>query len=117
MMQDERRRFTRVETHIVIKLINKFTQTEHLGYIENISEGGIGVVSLDLLPSGSQFATIFFLPEISRKLTPHGYVVYSRKGTELANYYGICFRSLPETDQSIIAGYVRNTMLQQTSGS
>jgi hypothetical protein len=116
MMQDERRRFPRVDTHIVVKMVNKFTQTEHLGYIENISEGGIGVVSMDSLPSGSQLATIFFLPEIARKLTPHGYVVYSRKGTELANYYGICFRSLPETDQSIITGFIRDRILRQETG-
>jgi hypothetical protein len=111
VMQDERRRFPRVDTHIVIKLVNRFTQTEHLGYIENISEGGLGVAALDTFAAGSQFGTVFFLPENSRKLTPQAYIVHIRKGTELAQYYGLCFRSLSETEQNAIADFTRQEMM------
>jgi hypothetical protein len=116
-MPDERRRFPRVETHIVIKLVDKFTRTEHLGYIENISEGGLGVVSLDFITAGSHIIATFFLPEITHKLTPQGYVVHSRKGAELAHYYGICFRVLSKEDQHTIAGYVQSAMTRQETVS
>ena len=98
-MISERRAKPRVNTHLVIKLIDKRDMKQYFGYIEDLSEGGMGIAALDSLLSGTQASTLFFLPELSIKLLPVATVVYAKKKADMLNYYGLRFYYNSQADR------------------
>ncbi len=77
------------------------------GYIYSLSEGGIGVFSLDWILPGMQVNAKINLPE-AEEITPSASLVNDRIEGNL-HYYGFKFNDLREKERSVIRKFVRNT--------
>ncbi len=132
-MYTEKRRQLRMDTHIPAEIIVKETmerlhgfladlrgeptECTHLqrdfqsprilyGYVENISEGGIGVSSLDTLLPGAIVMTAIG-PIETQTISPSAILVFSRTDNSLY-YYGFQFVLLSQDEQQVVKGLMRS---------
>lgn len=80
---------------------------EYYGYIENISESGLGMVSPDVIPEGSRMVCHFFLEGVAKKLSPEATLVYVRNGEDRTWHYGFRFDAMSPEDRELIRAYIR----------
>jgi hypothetical protein len=85
----------------------RFEESKKLyGYIENLSEGGIGVISLDPLLPGAQVVSNFG-PSETQIISPSASLVYSRINGYF-HYYGFKFTMLGEKEQMLLKGFIKS---------
>lgn len=106
-MFEERRNLTRVNTHIVAEINVQGNPERLCGYIENISEKGIGVLSLDPFIKGAEAATTFQLPGIPRSLEAKVSLLNSKSGLYNLYYHSFRFEGLSESEQMAICHYIK----------
>jgi c-di-GMP-binding flagellar brake protein YcgR len=104
-MYQEKRTVPRVNTHIVTEISIPGKQGRFCGYIENLSEKGMGVLSMDTLEKGSQILSAFFLHG-ERKIHSTASVVNSQDRNYNLFYYSFCFNDLSEPDREAIYQYI-----------
>jgi hypothetical protein len=132
-MYTEKRRQLRVDAHIPAEIIVKETKERlhgfladlreepgewvHLrqdcqsprivfGYVENISEGGIGVSSLDTLLPGTKVITAIG-PIEAHTISPSAILVFSKIDNSLY-YYGFQFVLLSQDEQQVVKNLIRS---------
>jgi PilZ domain. len=131
----EKRKQLRVDTHIPAEIVIKdsreklhgyladlrgecrsfgFTDEEPKtiwGYVENVSEGGIGVSSLDMLLPGTQvIATIG--PIVKDIISPTAVLIFAKIDGHLY-YYGFKFMVLTQDELQILKRLIRSrTMIE-----
>lgn len=98
-MFEEKRSSPRVSTHIPLELMLTGEHQQHFGYIENISAGGMGVVSLEFFVPGTQISSGFYLPHMTERVRPIASVVHSQKGADMIYYHGLRFDYLVDGDR------------------
>ncbi len=131
-MYTEKRRQSRVDTHIPAEIIVKDTKERlhgffsglrdepgewmHVrqdyqsprilyGYIKNISQGGIGVSSLDTLLPGTKVMAVIG-PIEAQSISASAFLVFSRIDNPLY-YYGFQFAMLSHEEQQAVKQLIR----------
>lgn len=104
-MDQEKRTVPRVNTHIVTEISIPGKPARFCGYIENLSEKGMGVLSMDTLEKGSQVLSDFFLHG-ERKIHSSASLVNSQGRNYNLFYYSFRFNDLSENDREAISQYI-----------
>lgn len=115
-MAGEKRNQPRVNTHIVLEMAVSGENKHYFGYIENLSEGGMGIVSLEPLPLGTRVTSGFYLSDDADKLSPIASLVHSQFGSDTLYYHGFKFEFLRDRDKETLTRFVHDRMGNQTIG-
>ncbi|MGE5581201.1 MAG: PilZ domain-containing protein [Bacillota bacterium] len=75
------------------------------GCIDNLSENGMRIVSVDLLPPGARISSNFTVLG-DQVLSPGAVLIYSRIDGSL-HYYGFRFSLLVENEQAVLKRFLR----------
>lgn len=110
----DNRKSIRLNTHIVLEMVFPGSGLQHYGYIENLCEGGMGVISLDAFRVGTQVYTTFDIPDSGERICPKASVLHSRvsedsKGGSLP-YIGFRFDSLNDRERASIRRYIQGNL-------
>lgn len=105
-MFTEKRNGPRVNTHIVTELSLTEDSFRMCGYIENLSENGMGILSLENFAPGTQVITSFFLPGTAKRISTKAIVVNSNQKVCNLNYYSVRFENIDKLDREAIADFV-----------
>jgi hypothetical protein len=114
-MDQEYRKESRINTHIVTEITVEGEVNNYCGYIENLSKEGIGVISLEQLEPGAKVIHSFYLAGVSGKIKPQATLVHSEKGGYNLNYYGFKFDNLTEKENKAIERYMQENNLIRTA--
>lgn len=106
-MNTEKRKAPRTNSHIVVEMSQPGEFPRYCGYIENLSENGIGVISLDSFQVGGKMAISFVLPGTIDRVTTVATVVRKEPSMGMLNYYAFTFENLSQTDCLKITRYIR----------
>ena len=114
-MDQDQRKETRVNTHIVAEIsVNGGIQT-YCGYIENLSLDGMCLISLDNFQPNQQIALSFYLAGVKGKIAPQVSLVHSEKGIYNLYSHGFKFDSLIEKERRVIEEYLKENLLIRTA--
>lgn len=110
-MVEEKRRMTRVNTHLVTRMTTvgrDLNESRHYyGYIENISEGGIKIASLDLIGPETRLSCTFYLNPDEMKLNPLGTLVYRNTAVDMVYYFGFRFDYISAREKRLIEEFIQ----------
>lgn len=106
-MFNEKRNGPRVNTHIVTEL-NTGNAIRMCGYIENLSENGMGILSLEQFVPGTQIEASFFLPGTARKFSSRAQVLNSNHSVYNLYYHSIRFDTMSAADREAIRLFVQD---------
>jgi len=70
------------------------SEQQQFGYIENVSEGGMGIVSLEYIRPGTRISAGFYLPGQNDKISTTATMVHIQKNMGMVYYYGFQFEYL-----------------------
>jgi hypothetical protein len=115
LMDQDQRKESRVNTHIVAEINVEGGIHTYCGYIENLSIDGMCVISLDKFQPDEQIALSFYLAGVLGKIAPKVSLVHSEKGTYKLYSHGFKFDSLTEKERRVIEQYVRENSLIRTA--
>jgi hypothetical protein len=104
----EKRKTIRIKTHSAVKLVSSRGLKLFYGYLDNISEAGMGVVSPEQIIPGSRFTCGFFLGNNSDKINAIATMVHDARGNDSLNYYGFRFDYISAIDHQIISVFVES---------
>lgn len=104
----ERRGGDRVNLHSIAKISDPEhgKVRDYYGYIENLSETGIGLISTDVIPEGERMECTFFMEGVARKLSLMATLVNVRAGEDRSYHYGFRFEYVDEADRRLIKDYI-----------
>lgn len=114
-MDQEYRKESRINTHIVTEITIEGKIYNYCGYIENLSKEGMGVISLEQFEPGVRVTHSFYLAGVSGKITPQATLVHSEKGAYNLYYYGFKFENLTEKENKSIERYMLENDLIRTA--
>jgi hypothetical protein len=114
-MDQDFRKESRLNTHIVTELATQGSIHNYCGYIENLSKEGIGILSLDTLKLGEKVTSSFYLTGVSVKISPNATVIHSEKGAYNLFYYGLKFDDLTEKESKAIEEFMAENNLNRTA--
>jgi c-di-GMP-binding flagellar brake protein YcgR len=106
-MFTEKRQVPRVNTHIMAEMKIGDDSERLCAYIENISEKGMGVISLDNFDQGTRLFSNFVIPGTSKKLNPKVSVLNSKHTIHNLYYHSLCFDSISAADRDAIHQYIQ----------
>jgi c-di-GMP-binding flagellar brake protein YcgR len=106
-MFQEKRQVPRVSTHIMAEIKAGDDSERLCGYIENLSEKGMGVISLDSFEKGTRLYSNFVIPGTDQKLNPKVSVLNSKNTMHNLYYHSLCFDSISAADRDAIHQYIQ----------
>lgn len=112
-MDQDYRKESRLNTHIVTELDTQGGIHNYCGYIENLSKEGIGILSLDTLKLGERVTSSFYLTGVSIKISSNATVIHSQKDAYNLFYYGLKFDNLTEKESQAIEKYMDENKLNR----
>lgn len=107
MFNNDQRQVPRVNTHIVAEMKATDDSERLCAYIEDLSEKGMGVVSLDTFEKGIRLQSNFCIPGTVKKITSTVSVLNSKNTIHNIYYHSLCFDSISATDREAIHQYIR----------
>lgn len=109
-VMEEKRRMARVNTHLVTRMTmvaSELNESRHIyGYIENISESGIKIASLDLIGPQTRLSCCFYLNPAENKLNPLGTVIYRNSAVDMVYYFGLHFDYISTRERELIQEFI-----------
>jgi hypothetical protein len=106
-MFTEKRQVPRVNTHIVAEMKENDDSERLCAFIENLSEKGMGIISLDSFNKGTRLQSNFFIPGTVTKVSTKSAVLNSKNTVHNLYYHSLCFDGLSATDREAINRYIR----------
>ncbi|NLW46732.1 MAG: PilZ domain-containing protein [Firmicutes bacterium] len=106
-MITEKRKAPRINSHIVVEMNLPGQFPKHCGYIENLSERGMGVISLDPFQPGDQLSISFILPGTIDRIMTVASIVRTQPSMGMLNYYAFTFENISQDDCHKITNFVR----------
>lgn len=106
-MITEKRKAPRTQSHIVVEMSSTGEFPRYCGYIENLSENGIGIISLDSFQVGDKLTVSFVLPGTLDRVTTVATLVRNEPSMGILNYYAFTFEGLSQTDRQKIMNYIQ----------
>jgi hypothetical protein len=116
-MPDEKRIFPRIDTHISTGMILPDSEQQQFGYIENMSEDGMGIVSLEYIRPGTRISAGFYLPDQNDKISTTATMVHIQKNMGMVYYYGFQFEYLRESDREMLREFITKNSRITATGS
>ena len=104
---EEKRKHQRARAYSKIKLSNSREALQVDGFIENVSEGGLGIASPNLIAVGTILTCTFSLDGKDEKITTLGTPVHIKKDANSFFYYGVRFEHIAEPYQCLIREYIK----------
>lgn len=108
-MMTEKRKAPRTKSHIVVEMGLPGDFPRYCGYIENLSECGLGVISLDSFQVGEKLTVSFVLPGTIDRVTAVASLVRNEPSVGMLKYYAFTFENLSETDCRKINRYIKES--------
>ncbi len=109
-MITEKRKTSRTNSHIVVEMNLPGEFPRYCGYIENLSENGMGVISLDSFQAGVKLNISFVLPGSIDRVTAVANLVRAESSVGMLNYYAFTFENLSQNDCQKISRYIRENV-------
>lgn len=106
-MNTEKRKSPRTNSHIIVEMNLPGEFPKYCGYIENLSERGMGVISLDTFQPGSKLTVSFVLPGTIERITTLASIIRSQPGMGMLNYYALTFENINQADCLKINDFIR----------
>lgn len=106
-MFNEKRQVPRVNTHIMTEMKTGDDSERLCAYIENLSEKGMGVISLDNFEKGARLYSNFVIPGTAKKLNPRVSVLNSKNTVHNLYYHSLCFDSISAADRDAIHQFIQ----------
>jgi len=106
-MISEKRTAPRIDSHIVVEMNYPGEFPRYCGYIENLSEKGMGVISLESFQIGTRLKITFVLPGTIDRITTDASIVRTGPGMGMLNYHAFTFENLSELDRQKILQYIQ----------
>lgn len=103
----EKRQVPRVNTHIMAEMKTGDGSERLCAYIENLSEKGMGIISLDSFEKGTRLFSNFEIPGTSKKINPRVSVLNSKNTIHNLYYHSLCFDSISAADRDAIHQYIQ----------
>jgi hypothetical protein len=107
----EKRKTVRIKTHSAVKLVSSRGLKLIYGYLDNICEAGMGIVSPEQIIPGSRFTCGFFLGNNTDKINTIATMVHVTKGNDAINYYGFRFDYISVSDHRMISFFIEKAGL------
>lgn len=108
-MVTEKRKAPRVNSHILTEISLPGEFPKYCGYVENLSECGIGLISLDSFQVGAELNISFVLPGTVDRVTTVATVVRAEPSVGMLHYYAFTLDKIDEADCRKIARYIRES--------
>jgi hypothetical protein len=102
----EKRKNMRLKTHSAAKLVSSIELKRLYGYLDNLCEDGMGIISPDSVLPGSRFTCGFFLGDSTDKINTIATLVHTQIGTDTIHYYGFRFDYISPQDRMMISRYI-----------
>ncbi|HYH02799.1 MAG TPA: PilZ domain-containing protein [Bacillota bacterium] len=102
----EKRNKVRIKTHSAAKLVSSIQLQRVYGYLDNLSEDGMGIITPDLITPGARFTCGFFLGDSTQKVNTVATMVHVQKGLNSVYYYGFRFDYISSDDRKTVSEYV-----------
>jgi len=109
-MKTEKRKAPRTKSHIVVEIGLPGEFPRYCGYIENLSECGLGVISLNSFQVGDKLIVSFVLPGTIDRVTAVASLVRNEPSVGMLNYYAFSFENLNETDCRKINRFIKENV-------
>lgn len=106
-MDTEKRKSPRTNSHIVVEMNFPGEFPKYCGYIENLSERGMGVISLDSFQIGTKLTVSFVLPGTIDRITTVANIIRTQAGMGMLNYYAFTFENISQADCQKITNFIR----------
>jgi len=103
----EKRKASRFNSHIVVEMNLPGEFPRYCGYIENLSENGMGVISLDSFQDGVKLNISFVLPGSIDRVTVVANIVRAESSMGMLNYYAFSFENLSQNDCQKISRFIQ----------
>jgi hypothetical protein len=110
-MNFEKRNSPRIDSHIPLTMLSRERMEQYYGYIQNISETGLGVVTFDRLFPSSILACGFQLNNNMDPINLTATVAHGRQDAGM-NYYGFHFDYLNPRDLTAIQEFIARQLQQ-----
>lgn len=111
----EKRNNIRIKTHSAAKLVSSIQLKRFYGYLDNLSENGMGIISPDKVLLGSRFTCGFFLGDSTEKINTIATVVRVQEGNESVRYYGLRFDYISTEDRRAVSDFIAKESMKSTS--
>ncbi|HEY8463834.1 MAG TPA: PilZ domain-containing protein [Bacillota bacterium] len=102
----EKRKKLRIKTHSAAKLVSSTQLKLIYGYLDNLSEDGMGIMSPEWLAPGSRFTCGFFLKDGTEKVNTIATLVHTSKGIDSIYYHGFRFDYISSLDRQAVADFI-----------
>jgi hypothetical protein len=106
-MNTEKRKSPRTNSHIIVEINLPGEFPKYCGYIENLSERGMGVISLDTFQPGTKLTVSFVLPGTIERITTVANIIRTQPGMGTLNYYALTFENISQADCLKINDFIR----------
>lgn len=106
-MYTEKRKSPRTNSHIVVEMNLSGEIPKYCGYIENLSERGMGVISLDTFQPGTILTVSFILPGTIERITTSAKIIRTQPGMGILKYYALTFEDINQADCLKINDFIR----------
>ena len=109
MNNKERRQDKRINFVIDVKYHISTYQNWLVAKTENLSSGGICLLTKDYIPVGSILDLIFVMPDTSKPIEASGEIIWNENYSDDEYYLnGIKFLTLKDSDKELIGKFVNN---------
>ncbi len=106
-MSNEKRKTPRTNSHIVVEMNLPGEFPKYCGYIENLCENGMGVISLDSFQPGTKLTISFVLPGSIDRIMTIASVIRTQPSMGMLNYYAFTFENISQADCQKITRFIR----------
>lgn len=106
-MVTEKRKAPRTNSHIVVEINLPGELPKYCGYIENLSENGIGVISLDNFQPGTKLTISFVLPGSIDRINTGASIIRNQPSMGLLKYYACTFENINSDDCQKITRFIK----------
>lgn len=106
-MVTEKRKTPRTNSHIVVEMNLPGEFPKHCGYIENMCENGIGVISLDSFQPGTKITISFILPGSIDRINAIASIIRNQPSMGLLQYYACTFENINSDDCQKITRFIK----------
>lgn len=103
----EKRKAPRTNSHIVVQMNLPGEFPKYCGYIENLSERGLGVISLESFKAGTNLTISFVLPGSIDQIMAVVNIVRMEHSMGMLNYHACTFENLSQNDCQKISRFIQ----------
>jgi len=106
-MIQERRKKSRVPSHLSLEMVNRERGERYQGYVENLTDEGIGILAFDYIMPKTLLSCEFLVGGNTIKVKTAATVTHVRKDLGMMYYYGCQINYLSANDREVIQTFIK----------